>query len=123
MSVYGHMIEREMAQAEIPYFIDSRKSVLENCLVEFVRALLEVVSDDFKYESVFRYLKTAMTDILDLDIDRLENYILATGIRGAKQWMKPFERRYKGMSEGEIELINETRHQVMEWLLPGEVGH
>lgn len=118
LSVYGHMIEREMAQAEIPYFIDSRKSVLENCLVEFVRALLEVVSDDFKYESVFRYLKTAMTDILDLDIDRLENYILATGIRGAKQWMKPFERRYKGMSEGEIELINETRHQVMEWLLP-----
>lgn len=34
LSVYGHMIEREMAQAEIPYFIDSRKSVLENCLVE-----------------------------------------------------------------------------------------
>ena len=86
LSIYGHVIEQEFEQAGIPYFIDSRKSVLDNCLVEFVRALLEVISEDFNYESVFRYLKTGMTDISPEDIDCLENYILATGTRGFRRW-------------------------------------
>lgn len=118
LSVYGHVIEQELIQAHIPYFIDSRKSVLENCLVEFVRALLEVLSEDFNYESVFRYLKTGLSDISSDETDRLENYILATGIRGGSRWEKAFERRYKGMADGELELINESRERVMAWLSP-----
>lgn len=118
LSIYGHVIEQEFEQAGIPYFIDSRKSVLDNCLVEFVRALLEVISEDFNYESVFRYLKTGMTDISPEDIDCLENYILATGTRGFRRWQEFFERRYKGMADGELETVNEVRGRVMAWLMP-----
>lgn len=118
LSVYGHVIEQELLQAHIPYFIDSRKSVLENGLVEFVRALLEVMNEDFNYESVFRYLKTGLSGVASDDIDRLENYVLATGVRGGSRWEKPFERRYKGLADGELELVNGTRAKVMTWLSP-----
>ncbi len=55
-------IEKVFKDMEIPYFIDSKKSVLGNSLVEFVRAALDMVYKDFSYESVFRYLRTGFTD-------------------------------------------------------------
>lgn len=118
LSVYGHIIEQGLKQAKIPYFIDSKKSVLSNCLVEMIRALLEVISQDFNYESIFRYLKTGMTPLEDGETDILENYILAAGIRGFGRWQKFFERPYRGMAEGELELVNQIREKVMSWLTP-----
>lgn len=118
LTVYGHVIEQGLKQAGIPYFIDSKKSVLSNCLVEMIRALLEVIGQDFNYESIFRYLKTDMTPVSAGETDILENYILAAGIRGFSRWQKPFERPYRGMAQGELELVNQIREKVMAWLLP-----
>lgn len=118
LSVYGHVIEQGFKEAGIPFFIDSKKSILSNCLVEFVRALLEVIRQDFNYESIFRFLKSGLTDIPAEDIDLLENYVLATGIRGKKRWQETFERRYKGMADGELVCANAIRERVLDWLLP-----
>lgn len=46
--------------------------------------MLEVVELDFSYESVFRFLRCGLTDITEQQIDLLENYVLAKGIRGRK---------------------------------------
>ena len=118
LSVYGHVIEQGFKEAGIPYFIDSKKSILSNCLVEFVRALLEVIRQDFNYESIFRFLKSGLTDIPSGEIDILENYVLATGIRGKRRWQEPFERRYKGMADGELIQVNAIREKVLRWIGP-----
>ena len=39
--------------------MDDKKSILENPMVELIRAVLEAVRD-FSYENVFRYLKTGL---------------------------------------------------------------
>lgn len=115
---YGHIVENAMRQAEIPFFIDQKKDVLSNGFVEFIRALIDVIVQDFSYNSVFRYLKTGWTDIEMADIDRLDNYVLATGIRGYRMWSKPFVRRYKGLAKDELSYMNQVRSDVMSWLSP-----
>lgn len=59
LSSYGREIAHQFDEAGIPYFLDDKKSIMENPLVELIRAALETVRD-FSYESVFRYLKTGL---------------------------------------------------------------
>ena len=75
---YGHELVNQFEAEGIPYFMDDKKSILENAMVELIRAALEVVQKDFSYESVFRYLKTGLvTDRREM-IDRLDNYVMAS---------------------------------------------
>ena len=46
--------------------------------------MLAILIDNWSYESVFRYLKSGLTGIEQSNIDQLENYVLACGIRGSK---------------------------------------
>ena len=50
---------------------------------------------EYSYESVFRYLKSGMSNLIDEDADYLENYVLYAGVRGYSMWKKPFYRRLK----------------------------
>lgn len=59
LAAYGREITRQFDQAGIPFFMDDKKSILENPIVELIRAVLEAVRD-FSYENVFRYLKTGL---------------------------------------------------------------
>ena len=70
--------------AGIPCFLDDKRSIMENAMVEMIRSLLEVVQKDFSYESVFRYVKTGLVSTEREKTDRLENYVKALGIRGFK---------------------------------------
>ena len=39
---------------------------------------------------MFRFLRTGLSGFAEADIDFLENYVLARGIRGASRWKKKF---------------------------------
>lgn len=41
--------------------MDAKRDVLKNPFVEFLRALLLAVQEDFSYESMFRLLRSGMT--------------------------------------------------------------
>ena len=68
------------------YLIDEKHSVLMNPFVEFIRAAMDLAVKDFSYESVFRYLWCGMSDLTREQVDRLENYVIALGIRGWSRW-------------------------------------
>ena len=53
LASYGRELAHQFDETGIPYFLDDKKSILENPLVELIRAALETVKD-FSYESVFR---------------------------------------------------------------------
>ncbi|HHU74085.1 MAG TPA: helicase-exonuclease AddAB subunit AddB [Clostridiales bacterium] len=115
---YGEIIKRKFIEAKIPCFIDYKKDILNNPFVELLRSALSVVSEDFNYESVFRYLRTGLTGLSTEEIDLLENYCLATGIRGYKRWQESFTRRYKSRETIDLEKINEIRAHFMEEIDP-----
>ncbi len=115
---YGRIAKRLFLQSEIPCFIDYKKDILSNPFVELLRAAVVVVSEDFSYEGVFRYLRSGMTGCTKEEIDILENYVLATGIRGHKRWAEPFVRRYRSREPLQLGAINEIRVKFMEEIEP-----
>ena len=84
MNVYADVLEKACASFDIPVFMDHKKSILLNSFVEYVRSLLGMIQENFTYESVFRYLRSGYCEFTEDEIDRLENYCLALGIKGYK---------------------------------------
>ncbi len=81
---------------KIPIFTDTPSGVLAHPLTELIRAALDIVIWDWQYEGVMRFLKTRLTPVSVEDIDRLENHILARGIRGYR-WRYPFTEGFEDL--------------------------
>ena len=111
MNTYANHIERSFETYQIPVFMDHKRSILLNSFVEYVRSLLAMAEQDFTYESVFRYLRTGLTTIANEDIDVLENYVVALGIKSYKKWQEKWIRRTRDMEESELAHINGIREQ------------
>ncbi|NLG03944.1 MAG: helicase-exonuclease AddAB subunit AddB [Clostridia bacterium] len=110
--LYAHTAEQEFTLYDIPYFMDQTRGILLNPLVEYLRALIEIIVMDYNYEGIFRYLKSSLSDFGQEDIDQLENYVLAFGIHGRKQWSHPWLRKSRHMQAEELVRMNELREQV-----------
>ena len=106
---YASLTREIFRQRDIPCFIDETHSVLMNPFVEFVRASLEMVRRNFSYESVFRYLRCGLSDVTREEADRLENYVLALGIRSLREWEETWVRNYRGMDPEELLPLNDLR--------------
>ena len=102
LETYGDFFEREAATYDIPVFIDRTRGILLNPFLEYIRSALRIVLQNFSYESVFHYLRSGLADFTMEETDLLENYILATGIKGRKKWGELFTRNA-------TEQINELR--------------
>ena len=114
---YAPYIEPEFEKLEIPCFIDRTRGIALNPLTEFIQSALNLFIRNFNYESVMHYLRSGMVGIPREEIDRLENYILETGIRGSRAYSRVFSRRTKRMDpadETELELLNRTRREFLE---------
>lgn len=82
---YEKLVSAIFKQYGIPTFVDKKRDITGNPLVVLIMSALEILNKNWTYESVFRYLKAGLLDIDDEDMDILENYVLASGIKG-KRW-------------------------------------
>jgi len=111
---YGKILETNFKKNNIPFFMDNKRSLLLNPCVIGIRAILEMVDDNYSYESVFRFLKS---DIYDMDMEKLdlfENYILEFGIRGFSTYNKEFKKKKGRWTEEKLIIINEIRSDLID---------
>ena len=97
VEIYRPLIDIVFNDYGIPYFIDVKREIGHHPLAALIKAALEVIISGWSYDSVFGYLKTGLTSVSQDDIDILENYVLAHGIKGSRwtdseDWQ--YERRY-----------------------------
>lgn len=105
---YSALIKRVFREYGIPFFMDQKKDIMDNPIIEFILASLHCVKRGYLYEDVFRCLKTGL-GVLDNELcEKLENYVLANGIRG-NRWKEPFNRE----EEDELEELNQWRERVI----------
>lgn len=128
---YQEIVETCFFDYEIPYYIDQKRSMLHHPLIEFIRSTFEIINNYWRYEPVFRAVKTELLFPLQMEngrlrerMDQLENYVLAYGIQGSKWTSKERwgYRRFRGLEnmsvpqtdkEKEIESdINELRSMI-----------
>ncbi len=91
---YHVMIGSVFGDYGIPFFIDHKPAVTHHPLVELIRSALEAVAGGWPHDAVFRYLKTDLAPVDREDVDILENYVLAHGIRGAA-WLDEGDWKYR----------------------------
>lgn len=109
LNKYGIYFEKMLNDAHIPCFVDDSKELLNNAFLEFVRALLDIVNEDFSYKSVFRFLKSGLFGFTKEEIDILENYCIAGGICSLFSWEKPWDKLIRGIDDETLATLNELR--------------
>ena len=118
MNVYGPSFIRAFDRYNIKYFMDDKKSVMLNSFVDYIRTLLDMISSGFTYESVFRLLRTGLFAFSKEEVDLLDNYVRATGIRGFSRWKSPWINTTREGGEEELEQLNSLRVKFVETLEP-----
>ncbi len=77
---------------DIPYFLDYSRPIKNNQYIDSIMHLLRMVSENFSYDSVFAFLKSGVIkDMDEEEIEILENFCLARGIRGEKIWSETWD--------------------------------
>ncbi len=105
---YHEIVEPVFSDYQIPYFIDQKRTMLNHPLIELIRSSLEVIQSYWRYEPIFRVIKTELiyplgenTKKMREKVDKLENYVLAHGINGSK-WTKKDRWVYRNISGLEL---------------------
>ena len=120
---YRCLVEAVFSEYAIPFFLDGKLAVVQHPLARLVLSAMAVITENWSYDSVFRYLKTGLTGIEPEAINRLENYVLACGIRGSrwsagKDWdMSPdllAADKPSDSGENPLDAINAVRKRVYE---------
>lgn len=112
---YAPHVENEFAQLGIPCYLDRTRGILLNPMIEYIKSALALFLKDFSYEAVFHYLRSGMADLEREEIDLLENYVIAAGIKGYRKWSRLFTARTSAQTEEEaLQKLNESRAKMME---------
>ncbi|WP_415342321.1 helicase-exonuclease AddAB subunit AddB [Clostridium perfringens] len=111
---YEKVVSAIFTEYEIPYYIDKKIDIASNPLIVFINSAVDIISKNWTYESMFKYLKTGLikefrgVEGAEL-IDELENYVLAYGIKG-KKWMEEWVNYSSSiLKEEEISEENKQR--------------
>lgn len=114
MNVYADALEKACGSLDIPVFMDYKKSILLNSFVEYLRSLLNMAEQNFTYESVFRHLRTGLCGFTEDETDRMENYVVALGMKGYRKWQQAWVRRTPLTDEEELQALNHLRVEFVE---------
>lgn len=122
---YAQIASSCFKKAGIPFFMDYKKNILSNPYVEFLRSFLAMLDRDFSYEAVFRHLGNGLVPLNKDEKDRMENYVLASGVRGRKKWRNDWNRAYSEAVKEELPQLNRLREKLMELMRPaaGMLGY
>ncbi|MBA9025237.1 helicase-exonuclease AddAB subunit AddB [Peribacillus huizhouensis] len=115
---YHDLINTVFLDYQIPVFIDTKRTMLNHPLIELIRSTLEILNTNWRYEPVFRAIKTELLHPIGLNtesmrekVDRLENYVLSRGIKGNRWYSKDpwIYRRIRGLELEEGRQTNQEK--------------
>ena len=117
IDMYSSLVRSIFAKYDIPVFIDEKRDLNQNIIVQYVLSIFEIFTNNYTNEAMFNYIKLGFLDIEDDEIFRLENYCTKWGIKRNK-WKEDFKYEMDDESEKqEIERLNEIRKQIIEPLV------
>ena len=123
LTSYAHHVEREFPKYQIPYFLDQTNGLFMNPFINCIKSAIDVIVERYSYDSMFQLLRCGMIQIPIAQIDEMDNYVIACGIRGKKKWTSLWTRRIKGMPEDcteSLSILNQNRETIVSFLEPFE---
>ncbi|MFI3249654.1 MAG: PD-(D/E)XK nuclease family protein [Eubacteriales bacterium] len=121
---YRHLVDSVYKRYNIPVFPSGVNSILDKPVLTVVTSALDIISNGYRYEDIFRYLKTGLHEIDVEDRDLLENYVLMWRISGKKWTEKDWNFHPDGYgkslnheSEMRLDKLNQNRRLITAPLL------
>lgn len=112
LQLYSYSLEKVFSQHKIPFFLGEGLPLLYHPLVDLVKGIFALLDEkNWNHYQVFKLLKTGFFS--ELDLDRLENYVLALAIKGQK-WQEEWSLTTKNFSLADLRQINEDRSRIVE---------
>ena len=114
---YAPLVRAIFRQYDIPVFIDEKRDLNQNIIVQYVDSILNVLNRNFTSEDVFSYIKLGFLDIEKEEIFKLENYCNKWGITLSK-WKKDFIYELDNENKkNEVQRLNEIRKEIINPLI------
>jgi len=109
---YSNLAKVIFEKYDIPIFIDEKRELSQNIIIQYVLSIFEILQKNYSKESVFQYAKMRFLDIEQGDIFKLENYCTKWGIKQNK-FKKDFVYELEDNKQ-EVEYYNELRKRIIE---------
>lgn len=133
MATYYELVETIFQDHEIPIFSDQKRTMLHHPLIELLRSSLDIIQYNWRYEAVFRCVKTELLFPDDTGesvegirerMDELENYVIARGIKGyrwktGERWKSNSYRHLEDketITSDELEKMEERLNETKDWV-------
>ena len=114
---YANLARAIFQKYDIPVFIDEKRDLSQNIIIQYVLSIFEILQKNFTQESVFNYLKMGFLDIDREDIYELENYCTKWAIKQNK-WKKDFVYEINNEDKKQkVEYFNELRKRIVNPIL------
>ena len=114
---YAPLVRAIFRQYDIPVFIDEKRDLNQNIIVQYVDSILSVLNRNFTSEDVFSYIKLGFLDIEKEEIFKLENYCNKWGIT-LNKWKKDFIYELDNENKkNEVQRLNEIRKEIINPLI------
>ena len=117
MDNYSSLVRVIFDQYNIPVFIDEKRDLNQNVIVQYLLSILDVLNRNFTSETVFSYIKLGFSGIEDEEIFKLENYCTKWGIK-LNKWKTYFKYELDDENKkNDVIRLNEIRKQIIEPLV------
>jgi ATP-dependent helicase/nuclease subunit B len=105
MDSYGGLIKRVFDENGIPIFLDRKRDIMNNPIIELIMSVLDIIQRGYRYDDVFRFFKTGFGGLAPDEYEVLENYCLKYGIAGSK-WKHEFS-----LGNENLHMLNKYREK------------
>lgn len=113
---YESILLSVFREHEIPVFLDKRRDLDASSLSQYLLGLLEICIQGFTYDALFKLLKTGLSPLDLHEVDVIENYVLANGIKAGsfgKPWVYPYPNiREENLKIAYLEKTNSIREKI-----------
>lgn len=121
-ATYERYLKDAFAAKKIPCFFDKKEAVVRHPVIVFLLSAIDIVSKGYTMNTVLAYMKSGFSGLSTDAVSRLENYILATGVKGAAwtddaKWNRKkgfFLKKHQDAEEKELEEIDALRKKLTE---------
>ena len=133
MATYYELVETIFGDHDIPIFSDQKRTMLHHPLIELLRSSLDIIQFNWRYEAVFRCVKTELlfpddtgesVQAIRERMDELENYVIAKGIKGyrwktGERWKANIYRQLEdkeAITSDELEDMEARLNETKDWI-------
>ena len=113
IDMYSSLVRSIFSKYNIPVFIDEKRDLNQNIIVQYLLSILEIFTTNYSSEAMFNYIKLGFLDFEEDELFKLENYCIKWGVKRNK-WKENFKYELENENKKQdIERLNEIRKEII----------